>query len=290
MIIKNEYGFFEVEKKPSQQELEKYYAKKYFQTDKGSYQKKYSKEELTYFRNKLEEKLFIVAQQIGIKDNLSFLDIGAGEGWAMSFFKEKGWNVVGLDYSKFGCENHNAHCSKDLIEGDINKSIKDLFIQNKKFNVILLDNVLEHVINPRGLLEDCKKLAHENTCLIIEVPNDFSILQNYLIENNIINNKFWITLPDHLSFFNKEGLNNICKDSGWKNFLSIADYPIDLHLLNENTNYSIDKSKGKSCHLSRVTTDNLLHSISTEKTVALYKAYADLGMGRQIIGFFNLNV
>lgn len=61
-------------------------------------------------------------------------------------------------------------------------------------------------------------------------------------------------------------------------------------LLYENTNYSKDKSKGKFCHLSRVETDNLLRSISTEKTVALYEAYADLVMGRQIIGFFNLNV
>ena len=41
MITKNKYGFFEVEKKPSQQELEEYYEKKYFQTGKGSYQKKY---------------------------------------------------------------------------------------------------------------------------------------------------------------------------------------------------------------------------------------------------------
>lgn len=208
----------------------------------------------------------------------------------MSFFKGKGWNVVGLDYSKFGCENHNAHCSKDLIEGNIYKSIKKIVTQNKKFDVILLDNVLEHVINPKGLLEDCKKLAHQNACLIIEVPNDFSILQKYLYKNKLIDNQFWITLPDHLSYFNKEGLINLCNDTGWHNFLSIADYPIDLHLLNENTNYSKDKSKGKSCHLSRIATDNLLHSISTEKTVALYKVYADLGMGRQIIGFFDLNV
>ncbi|MCX6327717.1 MAG: class I SAM-dependent methyltransferase [Bacteroidia bacterium] len=286
MIVKNSYGFFVIENKPSKQELGNYYKKKYFQSDKGNYEKKYTDEELKFLRNKLEEKLFVVTQQLGIKDNVSFLDIGAGEGWAMSFFQEKGWSVVGLDYSEFGCKNHNSHLIRELIVGDIYKSIKTLIRKNKKFDVILLDNVLEHVIDPFSLLEDCKKLANKSACLIIEVPNDFSILQSFLFEKKIIDNQFWIALPDHLSYFNKEGLNNICKDAGWENVLSIADYPIDLHLLNENTNYSKDKSKGKSCHLSRIATDNLLHSISTERTVALYKAYADLGLGRQIIGFF----
>lgn len=288
MIIKNKYGFFEVSKKPSSQELEKYYKEKYYQTNKGSYEKKYLEEEIKYFNNKLEEKYFVLTKKLALSDTVSFLDIGAGEGWAMSFFKEKGWNVIGLDYSKFGCENHNAHCCEDLIVGDIYQSFQSLISQNKKFDVILLDNVLEHVIDPKSLLENCKKLANENSILIVEVPNDFSTLQHYLFENKKIDNKFWVALPDHLSYFNKDGLNKLCADAGWNNVLTIADYPIDLHLLNENTNYTKDKTKGKSCHLSRILTDNIFHSISTEKTVALYIALADLGMGRQITGFYKL--
>jgi 2-polyprenyl-3-methyl-5-hydroxy-6-metoxy-1,4-benzoquinol methylase len=288
-LLKNDYGFLEVEKKPTEGELEEYYAEQYFQTDKSSYEKKYSDEELIYFHNQLEEKYFVLTENLTMKENLSFLDIGAGEGWAMSFFKEKGWTVVGLDYSEFGCENHNKHVINELIVGNLYKSIENLISKNKKFDVILLDNILEHVINPFLLIEDIKKLANENTCLIIEVPNDFSKLQIYLFENNIIENQFWIALPDHLSYFNKEGLNNLCKDAGWENLLTISDYPIDLLLLNENTNYSKDKSKGRSCHLQRIRTENLLNSISTEKTVALHKAYADLGLGRQIIGFYSLS-
>jgi 2-polyprenyl-3-methyl-5-hydroxy-6-metoxy-1,4-benzoquinol methylase len=288
MIFKNQYGFFEIENKPSEQELEEYYAKKYYQLNKGNYENNYSEQELKCFRNKLEEKLFVTTQQIGIKDKGSFIDIGAGEGYAMSFFKEKGWNIVGLDYSAFGCQSHNPHCNEALIVGDIYKSIENLINQNKKFDLIHLGNVLEHVVNPMFLLERCKELANGKSCLIIEVPNDFSVLQNYLLDNKMIENQFWIAYPDHLSYFSKEGLNNLCVDVGWTNVLTIADYPIDLHFLNKNTNYAKDKLKGKSCHLSQVLTDNLFHSISVSKTVAYYKALADLWLGRQIIGFFTL--
>jgi 2-polyprenyl-3-methyl-5-hydroxy-6-metoxy-1,4-benzoquinol methylase len=287
-IVMNRFGFYEVQNKPSQQELEDYYAKQYFQQDKSNYEKKYSDDEILFFRNKLEAKYFVIQEMLAMKGNLSFLDIGAGEGWAMSFFKEKGWSVTGLDFSKFGCENHNPLMMKDLVIGDLYKSMNALAAENRKFDVILLSNILEHVINPFELLRYLSKLAGERTCLIIEVPNDFSSLQNYLFENKIIDSQFWIALPDHLSYFNKDGLNRLCKEAGWNNDLTISDYPIDLLLLNENTNYSKDKSKGKSCHLQRVTTDNMLYAISVEKTVALYKAYADLGLGRQIIGFYTL--
>lgn len=283
----NKYGFYEVANKPSKEELNKYYSEKYYQGNQGSYEKTYSQEEIKYFYNKIEEKYFVLKKILKINPGKthSLLDIGCGEGWTLSFFRERQWNVTGIDFSEFGCKSHNPQCLKDLIIGDIYETVSDLISKNK-FDVIWLDNVLEHVINPKELLDKCRSLMNENGVLIIEVPNDFSILQNYLLSNNIIEKPFWIALPDHLSYFNKEGLNNLAKDAGLNAKFTISDNPIDLCLLNENTNYINDKSKGKSCHNSRVKIDNLIHSISIEKAVNYYNSLAELGLGRQIISFF----
>lgn len=38
-IIKNDFGFFEVRNKPTKEYLNNYYKNKYYQLDKGNYQK-----------------------------------------------------------------------------------------------------------------------------------------------------------------------------------------------------------------------------------------------------------
>lgn len=283
----NDFGFYEVINKPSEKELNEYYSKKYYQNNAGSYEKQYTKEEIEYFKNKIEEKYFVINKLLKPLHNNTFsiLDIGCGEGWTLNYFKEKKWDITGIDFSDNGCKNHNPKLLENIIVGDIYENISKL-ITSKKYDVVWLDNVLEHVINPKELLEKCRKLTHENGILIIEVPNDFSVLQNYLISNKLIDKQFWIALPDHLSYFNKEGLNNLANDAGWVSKFIMSDSPIDFNLLNEHTNYINDKSKGKACHYARVKTDNLIHSISVEKAVDYYNSLAELGLGRQIISFY----
>jgi hypothetical protein len=106
------------------------------------------------------------------------------------------------------------------------------------------------------------------------------------LDKGQVDSEYWIALPDHLSYFNKEGLSNIAADANWRLLDLIADYPIDFALLNENTNYIRDKGKGKSIHFQRVMIENLFYSTSIELTVNYYRSLASLGFGRQIIAFF----
>lgn len=285
----NKYGFYEVINKPSEIGLKEYYSNKYYQESMGSYQNQYSLEEVTQLNNKINEKYFVISQLLGKTRHASLLDIGCGEGWALDFFIKKGWEAIGLDYSEYGCKNIHPHCFKNLIAGNIYDSIIGLINKRKKFDVIWLDNVLEHVIDPLSLLKQMKSLATDNSILVIEVPNDYSVLQKYLFKKGLIDKEFWFDPPEHVSYFNKNGLVNIAKDAGWNCKFVMADNPIDFNLLNSNTNYIKDRTKGKSCHLARVEIDNLMHSISLEKTVKYFQSLAELGLGRQVIAFFSLN-
>lgn len=284
----NKYGFFTIKKKPTRKALNIYYSKKYYQGSEGTYSKSYSESECRYFNNKIKQKHSIIlnANILSTNKKLSLLDIGCGEGFTLKHFKKLGWQVLGLDYSDYGCKTINPDCRKDLIVGDIFENIASLRERNKKFDVIWLDNVLEHVLSPFELLKECNFLTKKNGMLIVEVPNDFSTVQKYLLDKKYIDKEFWVVIPDHISYFNKEGLTNICKEAGWDKYKIISDYPVDLNLFNDNTNYVKDKSKGKSVHMERIEIENLLHSISIDKTNRLYEIMADIGIGRQIIGFF----
>ena len=156
-VKKNQFGFYEIINKPTPEELKDYYAAKYYQNAYGSYEKSYSEEEILYCKNKLLQKLLIIDKLINYGEN-TFLDVGAGEGWALDCFKKQGWNCTGLDYSEFGCKVHNPDCLTDMIVGDIYENIQKLIINKEEYQVILLDNVLEHVIEPLSLLKSVKKL------------------------------------------------------------------------------------------------------------------------------------
>lgn len=286
MLKLNKYGFYELKDKPNQQSLNEYYSKIYYQSNKGLYAKSYTDEEIEYFRNRLEEKFLVVSKFFKTKKPYSFLDIGCGEGWALDYFKNKGWQVTGIDTSNYGCKQFNPHCLKNLIVKDLSQGIEALNKKNEKFDLILMDNTLEHLLDPLNLLKQLKNIINNNGFLIIEVPNDFSPLQNYLLANHYVDSPYWIAIPDHISYFSKQGLKNLCKATQWRPFFFMSDCPIDINLLNKNTNYVKDKSLGKACHKARIAIENLLHSISPTKKNKLYFAMAELGFGREIIGFF----
>jgi SAM-dependent methyltransferase len=288
LVHKNHFGFYELTDKPSQDDLKKYYAEKYYQQSLSTYQQAYSEEEIAYIRNKLEQKCLAAGKLLAApaETQRSFLDVGAGEGWALAYFRAQGWHCTGLDYSEYGCRTHNPDCVADLMVGDIYENIDKLVQKSRKFDLVLLDNVLEHVPDPLSLLTRIRGLTALGGVLIIEVPNDFSVVQQHLLDNGYISRSFWIAIPDHISYFNRDGLTALCDEAGWRTQCVLGDFPIDFSLFNESTNYVENKSAGKSCHRVRVAVENLMHAVSPEKTNVLYEALADLGMGRQLIGFF----
>lgn len=250
----------------------------------GAYQNEYSADEIRYFDNKNQEKHFVIQKYLASTAK-SFLDVGCGEGWTLKYFKRLGWTVTGLDFSDFGCRRHNPDCLENIVVGDFADSIQKFIHLNRQFDVICLDNVLEHVTEPLKLLKQCRQLINPDGVLVVEVPNDFSVLQRYLLEKKYLENEFWVVLPDHLSYFNKDGLNNLANAAGWESAFVITEHPVDFNLLNENTNYYKDKSKGASCHKARLEIDNLIHAISVEKAINYFHALAELGLGRQIVAF-----
>lgn len=287
-VIKNEYGFFELEAKPTQEELSKYYQEKYYQESRGSYEKKYSANELLHINNMIKQKYMVLHNLLRLekKSKKSILDIGAGEGWVLNYFKNEGWDCTGLDFSKYGCSMHNPDCVKDLIIGDVYENIHLLLSQDRKFNIIWMGNLLEHVSEPYELLSLIKGLVAKENILVVVVPNDFSATQELLLTEKYISRPFWILYPDHISYFNRKGLVSICNKAGWEEKDIIGSFPIDFNLFNKNTNYVENKTTGKSCHKSRIDIDNFLMEVSPEKTIEIYRNYAEIGIGRNIIGFF----
>ena len=281
------HGYFQIVNPPSEQEISDYYSKKYFQESKGAYQSGYSEEELVFTKNKIEQKYKVISRLRG--KQLSYgdlLDIGCGEGWAMNYFQEQGWDVTGIDYSDFGMRKFNPHLIRGLMTGDIYNILDNIIAKERSYDVLWLTNVLEHVLDPVKLIEKLKKLTRKEGVLVITVPNDFSDLQLWLMDRGIISSPFWIVRPDHISYFNRDSLIRLMRWADWKVSKVLSDFPIDINLMNSKTNYISDKTIGKEVHKARIEIENFLHSKGVYKVNEFYSLMAELGLGRQITGFF----
>jgi 2-polyprenyl-3-methyl-5-hydroxy-6-metoxy-1,4-benzoquinol methylase len=212
-VIKNKFGFYELAEKPSEDVLKKYYEDLYFQDEKGSYQNVYDEDEKCMIRNKIKRIHFVINRLWETNEKKGrLLDIGCGEGWVLQHFYNHDWDVKGIDYSSHGIKSQNPAMLPFLCQGDIYKSLFN--VGHQKYDVIWLANVLEHVLEPKLLLTQIANMISPKGVLVITVPNDFSVLQQKLLEQHCIDTSFWIASPDHISYFNKEGLANLCATAG----------------------------------------------------------------------------
>ncbi|MFT5660484.1 MAG: 2-polyprenyl-3-methyl-5-hydroxy-6-metoxy-1,4-benzoquinol methylase [Sulfurimonas sp.] len=281
-IVQSDYGYFSIKNLPTQKELQTYYSQKYYQEESIQYSHEYTHDELQYFKSKAE-----VAQHIF--DNLyfqqsnNFLDIGTGEGFFAKNFHDNNWDVTTLDYSAYGINYHNPELLHTLIQGDLFQSIEGLCQnQEKYFNFINLSNILEHVIDPIHLLKKIKSLLSDKSLLRISVPNDYSAFQDFLLSKNYTTNT-WLCPPEHLHYFTFNSLAKLLKSLGYEIIMKMGEFPIELYLTNNASNYVKDKEVGKLAHTSRVEVDNFLYNQGIENYINYYKACAEIGLTRQVV-------
>jgi len=286
--IQHPLGFFQVDPLPTQRDLEMFYKENYYQQlPADTYCANYSLEEKKYFHNKA-----IVADHIWTKfsdrKTGSLIDIGCGEGFFASYFKQSGWDVQACDFSSYGVQQQNPCLLPYFEQGDIYEVLENKIKASKKYDFINLANVLEHVLDPLELLERLKKIMHIKTILRISVPNDFSAFQNMLIEKKCITEPTWFHPPDHLNYFTHTSLENTLIEGGFFINRMIADFPIEIYLLNEHSNYWKDRNKGSESHLCRLQIENFLVAQGVDNYINYMVAASKCGIGRSVIAFASI--
>lgn len=97
----------------------------------------------------------------------SVLEWGCGGGWNLLPFRDFGHKVIGVDVNEPYLEAGRRILKLDLRAIDA-KTQKELELLN--FDVIILNHVLEHLLNPEELLQNLRSLCKPSTKLIIGLP------------------------------------------------------------------------------------------------------------------------
>lgn len=282
----NKYGYYQLKNMPSEEEQDAYFSNIYFQERKGNYEDCYSEEERKLFRYKFVQKEVLIKKYLKTEAPIRFLDVGCGEGFALAYFKEKGYEVTGIDLSIYGVNHHNPDLLPCVIQGRSEKILQRFIEEKKTFDVINLDQILDMVLDPEWLLELIKQVLSDSGVLLIKVANNYSYIQTKLLDEGRLDKEYWLDEEGHPSYFNKQGLVNLCDALGFECVDLLGESFIDMNLLNEHTNYYQNPTVGKSCYNARVEIENHLYQESMEDTMEISRRLGRLGLGREIIGVF----
>lgn len=144
----------------------------------------------------------LINKNLDLSKNGKVLDIGCGKGLFLKTFIQKNptWKAFGIEPSKNACKFHRT----TIPFADVsNTDYKSSNFLEKKFNLIVANGVLEHVLSPFEFLSDIKKSLKENGVCFIGVPN---------FKNNPID----MYTYDHLYRFTPETITFLFEKIGFK--------------------------------------------------------------------------
>ncbi len=141
-------------------------------------------------------------------DNGNVLDIGCSFGNHLYRLKEYGWNVYGTEINEKAVD-----FAKDEL--DITTIKKDFFenteFEDSFFDVVNMSMVLEHVYDPKHVLQKVNKVLKDDALLILSVPDisgfEAKVYKKYL---------YGLHVPQHLQHFTPKTITKVLEDNGFK--------------------------------------------------------------------------
>lgn len=137
------------------------------------------------------------------KKKIKLLDIGAGSGILIEASKELGFDVKGIEPSKWLSELGRKR-GLNIFTGTLSE-IKF----KKKFDFITLIDVIEHVTNPSNLLKEAYNNLKPGGIVYIVTPN----LSSFMAK--LLGYKWWHFRVAHITYFNEENLKIIAEKNGF---------------------------------------------------------------------------
>lgn len=170
-------------------------------------QKRYHRDEVYLKNQELFRNIFttVFKKVSRYKKKGKVLEIGSSTGLLLDLFRNNGWEVQGIEPSKKSSDYALKMDIPTLTTTFEKSALK------KKYDVIILNHVLEHLKNPPGVLKEAHRLLNSGGIIVVNVPNAGSL------SARIYKESWEYVLPDeHLWQFTPQALFDLLIDAGFK--------------------------------------------------------------------------
>ena len=127
------------------------------------------------YANGTENRIDVEEQEMLsiLPENMSgrILDIGCGVGTVTLEIQKRGYEVIGLDFSSVAVEKARSR-GLNVQPCDLDTGIP---FPDESFNVVWAGDIVEHVFDPIGLLEEVRRVLRTDGRLLVTIPNDMRL-------------------------------------------------------------------------------------------------------------------
>ncbi len=200
---------------------------------------KFNPVRISYIRENIS-KTFDIKNNDKILKGIKILDIGCGGGLLSEPMARLGAEVVGIDASDKNINVAKLHAKKNNLKIDYFCTSPENFKTDKKFDVILNMEIIEHVEDVSFFLKSCSRLLKKDGLMFVATLN--KTLKSYLFA--IIGAEYilrWLPIGTHEweKFIKPEDLIDITK----KCDLTLDDLKgVKFNIISDEWKMSSDKS------------------------------------------------
>lgn len=154
-----------------------------------------------------------------IKASGRLLDVGAGKGEFLSEAKKAGYECEGVEPSDAFCQFAEKQYGVKMHHGLLGETGS---VKGKKYDLVTLLHVLEHVDHPNDLMETFKEYMNDDALLFIEVPNTESTFLKIIDRFYKLKGLNWSSRlsplhpPFHKYGYNPKSLRYILESHGYE--------------------------------------------------------------------------
>jgi 2-polyprenyl-6-hydroxyphenyl methylase/3-demethylubiquinone-9 3-methyltransferase len=133
---------------------------------------KFNPTRLNFIRRKICQFYDLDEKSLKPFGKISILDIGCGGGLVAEPFCNMGGEITAIDASQINIEIAKIHAQKSKLQIDyLATTAENLANENKKFDVILALEVIEHVSDIELFIKSCSNLVKPNGIIFIATIN-----------------------------------------------------------------------------------------------------------------------
>ena len=165
-------------------------------------------------RQKIEKESAHTRDFVKISDQLDqllggkgrLLEIGCGMGATLNAFREKGWQVTGVEPNDWTSEQAKSNYGLDVICAPF----QEAGLEPESFDAILMLHVIEHLSDPYQAIRQISDLIRPGGYLVMETPRYDTLMFR------ILRGRERSVIPDHLHYFTRKDMSMICRDAGFE--------------------------------------------------------------------------
>ncbi|QPJ65279.1 MAG: class I SAM-dependent methyltransferase [Candidatus Nitrohelix vancouverensis] len=181
-----------------------------------------------------------------ITNGEKILEVGCGKGDLLGEFRNRGFKqIFGLDFNAVAVQSARAN-GFEVHHGLLDTET----YPQRNFNLIIIENLIEHVLDPLSFLQSCHELLDKGGLIVGETPN----INSWDCK---LFGKYWggYSAPMHLYLLNEENIKQLAEKSGFKirqikNTLQPVHWALSIQHYIQHNLFKARLNNGRSAYFS----------------------------------------